>query len=239
MAERYNFSLTTFSPSGKLAQIEYALAAVQKGTTSIGIKASNGAVLITERKATTPLIDADTLERISPICNGIGAVYSGMGPDARVLVLKARKAAMAYQKQHGRPPPVRAVVMDVAKVMQEYTQSGGVRPFGVSLLIIGQDVDQTPALYQVDPSGAFYAWSATAIGKNSPATRSFLEKRYVAAKDSESLFELEDAVHLGVLALKEGFEGQMTSDNVQVATLDNSGFQILSPHAVSDYLSTG
>lgn len=34
----YSFSLTTFSPSGKLVQIEYALQAVTHGTTSLGIR---------------------------------------------------------------------------------------------------------------------------------------------------------------------------------------------------------
>ena len=52
-----------------------------------------------------------------------------------------------------------------ASVMQEYTQSGGVRPFGVSLLVAGMDGDGVPRLFQVDPSGAYFGWKATAIGK--------------------------------------------------------------------------
>lgn len=237
MAERYNFSLTTFSPSGKLVQIEHALAAVNQGVPSIGIKAVNGAVLLTELKATSSLIDITTMERIVPICETVGAVYSGMGPDARVLILKARKAAIAYKRQYGTSPPAIAVVKDVAKVMQEYTQSGGVRPFGVSLLIIGQETDGSSSLYQVDPSGAYWAWSATAIGKGNIAIRGFLEKRYVATKDTESLFELEDAVHLGILALKEGFEGQMNRDNIQVAVLSGQSFRLLTSSEVADYLA--
>lgn len=59
--------------------------------------------------------------------------------------------------------------------MQEYTQSGGVRPFGISLLVIGYDEDK-PRLYQVDPSGAYFSWYATAIGKNYISGKSFLEK---------------------------------------------------------------
>lgn len=198
----------------------------------------NGAVLVTERRATSPLIDAATLERVSAITDTVGLVYSGMGPDARVLTLKARKQAVQYERRHGHPPPVNAVVKDVAQVMQEYTQSGGVRPFGVSLLVVGRDQEGLPALYQVDPSGAYFAWSATAIGKGSPAIRAFLEKRYVPSQDTENLFQLEDAVHLGLLALKEGFEGQMTADTVQVAMVNADGkFVILSEAEVSDYLS--
>merc|ERR1711977_765158 len=129
MADRYSFSLTTFSPSGKLVQIEYALNAVNQGVTSLGIKAANGIVLATEKKSSTPLIDSN-----------IGMVYSGMGPDYRVLVDKARKVShTGYKRIYNEYPPTRILVQDVARVMQEATQSGGVRPYGVSLLIAGYD----------------------------------------------------------------------------------------------------
>ncbi|KAI7274156.1 hypothetical protein KC335_g2701, partial [Hortaea werneckii] len=89
MADRYSFSLTTFSPSGKLVQIEYALNAVNQGVTSLGIKAANGIVLATEKKSSTPLIDSNSASKVSLITPNIGMVYSGMGPDYRVLVDKA------------------------------------------------------------------------------------------------------------------------------------------------------
>jgi len=107
-----------------------------------------------------------------------------------------------------------------------------VRPFGVSLLIIG--VDRTgPSLYQVDPSGAFWAWKASAIGKNMVNAKSFLEKRF-----SEDL-ELEDAVHTAVLTIKEGFEGQMNEYNVEIgiASVATGKFHVLSPNEVLDYLT--
>jgi 20S proteasome subunit alpha 2 len=53
----------------------------------------------------------------------------------------------------------------------------GVRPFGVSLLIVGYDDVSGPSLYQVDPSGSYWAWKASAIGKNMINAKSFLEKR--------------------------------------------------------------
>ena len=103
--------------------------------------------------------------------------------------------------------------------MQEYTQSGGVRPFGISLLVIGYDGDQ-PRLYQVDPSGAYFAWHATAIGKNYISGKSFLEK--VVAINStffkkqrwNAEMELEDAVHTAMLSLKENFEGEVVFEQI-------------------------
>ena len=125
-------------------------------------------------------------------------VYSGMGPDYRVLVDRARKASHTnYKRIYNEYPPTRILVQDVARVVQEATQSAGVRPYGVSLLVAGWDEGiepeeevkegegdekkrsrQTggiqkggPMLYQVDPSGSYFPWEATAIGKAQPRRR--------------------------------------------------------------------
>lgn len=170
-------------------------------------------------------------------------VYSGMGPDYRILVDKARKVShTGYKRIYNEYPPTRILVQDVAKVMQEATQSAGVRPYGVSLLIAGwddgidadtEDKEMTdadgekkkvsgktggilkggPSLYQVDPSGSYFPWKATAIGKSATSAKTFLEKRY-----TEGL-ELEDAVHIALLTLKETIEGEMNGDTVEIGKL--------------------
>lgn len=184
-----SFSLTTFSPSGKLVQIEHALAAVAGGTTSLGIKgedaeclltaATNGVVLATEKKDVSALLDTSVIEKVAIICPNIGIVYSGMGPDFRILTAKARKIAQSYWKVYGEYPPTKVLVQEVAAVMQKATQSGGVRPYGISLLIAGWDAHKGQSLYQVDPSGSYWAWKASAIGKNMVNGKTFLEKRWV------------------------------------------------------------
>jgi 20S proteasome subunit alpha 2 len=124
MTDSANFSLTTFSPSGKLVQIEYALAAVGAGATSLGIKAKNGVVIATEKKLPSALIDEATVAKISLLTPQVGCVYSGMGPDARVLVRKARKQAQAYYRSFHESVPAQQLVRETAAVMQEFTQSG-------------------------------------------------------------------------------------------------------------------
>jgi 20S proteasome subunit alpha 2 len=89
--------------------------------------ATNGIVIATEKKAASPLIDDSMIEKVSLICPNIGMVYSGMGPDYRVLVAKARKSAQAYWKIYGEYPPTRVLVQEIATVMQEATQSGCVK----------------------------------------------------------------------------------------------------------------
>jgi 20S proteasome subunit alpha 2 len=170
---------------------------------------------------------------------------------------------------YGEYPPTRVLVQELATVMQQATQSGygstsitspsinpcihrGVRPYGVSLLVAGWDINRGPTLYQVDPSGSFWAWKASAIGKNMINAKTFLEKRY---NDDISL---EDAIHTALLTLKEGFEGQMTEKTIElgvitvptpeeleaVAHLENAGtqrpkptFRRLTEEEVRDYLA--
>lgn len=190
---QYSFSLTTFSPSGKLVQIEYALAAVNAGATSLGIRATNGVVLATEKKLPSILVDEATVQKVSLVTPNVGMTYSGMGPDSRVLVRKARKSGQVYYRQYHEQIPVAQLCRETAAVMQEFTrecadlataarvrhlvllqaphgsrffppnaESGGVRPFGVSLLMAGYD-DNGPQLYQIDPSGSYFAWKASGV----------------------------------------------------------------------------
>eukprot|EP00850_Spirogloea_muscicola_P004592 SM000019S05136 [mRNA] locus=s19:1111489:1114400:- [translate_table: standard] len=244
MAESpYSFSLTTFSPSGKLVQIEYAINAVASGATSLGIKATNGVVIATEKKLPSTLIDEESVKKIQLLTPNTGVVYSGMGPDSRVLVRQSRKSAQAYYRLYEEVIPVSQLVRETATVMQEFTQSGGVRPFGVSLLVAGYDT-KGPQLYQasgqstqraidqVDPSGSYFAWKASAIGKNMVNAKTFLEKRY-----TEDM-ELEDAVHTAILTLKEGFEGQISGSNIEIGIVGNDHkFRVLTPSEVDDYLA--
>ena len=127
MSERYGFSLTTFSPSGKLVQIEYALNAVAAGAPSVGIKATNGVVLATEKKQKTTLHDDRSINKIETLSKNIGMVYSGMGPDYRLLVKHSRKLAQQYIMMYNDSIPTVQLVRRVADTMQEYTQSGYLR----------------------------------------------------------------------------------------------------------------
>eukprot|EP00747_Dinoflagellata_sp_TGD_P162753 gnl/TRDRNA2_/TRDRNA2_180706_c0_seq1.p1 gnl/TRDRNA2_/TRDRNA2_180706_c0~~gnl/TRDRNA2_/TRDRNA2_180706_c0_seq1.p1 ORF type:complete len:236 (-),score=54.73 gnl/TRDRNA2_/TRDRNA2_180706_c0_seq1:23-730(-) len=226
----YSFSLTTFSPSGKLVQIEYALAAVAAGRPALGIKAKNGVVLATEKKVPSVLVDETTLRKIENLSDNVGVVFAGMVPDYRVLLSKGRKQAQQYYGFYRDPIPVSQLVREEAAVMQEFTQSGGVRPFGISLMIAGYD-DSGPQLYQVDPSGAYFGWKASAIGKNHVNAKSFLEKRY-----SEDI-ELEDAIHTAILTLKEGFEGAISAENIEIGIVGaDRKFRVLTTAEVQDYL---
>lgn len=174
------------------------------------------------------MINSDSLSKVDHITPDIGMVYSGMGPDYRVLLGKARKSShTAYKRIYNEYPPTRIMVQEVAKAMQEATQSGGVRPYGVSLLVAGWDSHYGYGLYQVDPSGAYFPWKATAIGKGSTSAKTFLEKRW-----TDDL-ELDDAIHIALLTLKETIEGEMNGDTVEIAIVGSPNNDLLGVEGVS------
>merc|ERR1719198_1808612 len=119
-----DFSLTTFSQKGKLFQIEYALNAIQNGKLALGIKATNGVVLCTDKKLPTALIDGAKVHKVEEITPSCGMVYAGLGPDYRVLVKNSRKQAQKYFTTYHEQQPIPMLVKDTAGVCQEYTQSG-------------------------------------------------------------------------------------------------------------------
>lgn len=231
----YSFSLTTFGPSGKLVQIEYALNTVEKGDPAIGIKARNGVVLATEKKVHSPLMDQTTFRKIENLCKGVGTVYAGMPTDYKVLLRQGRKRAMAYKAIYGDDVPTAQCTRELGHIMQEFTQGGGVRPFGVSMMVAGYDTfSKTPQLYQVDPSGTYFGWKASAIGRGYKNMKTFLEKRY------HENIDLEDAIHIAILTLKEGFEGAMNESNIELGIVGEDGiFRTLTEQEVKDYLAEG
>ena len=123
------------------------------------------------------------------------------------------------------PPQVSVeyITRYIAGVQQKYTQSGGVRPFGISTLVVGFDPSGAPCLYQTDPSGTFSAWKANATGRNSKTVREWLEKNYVETTGGET-------AKLAVRALLEVVEAG--SKNIEVAIMSRDGLRILSDDEV-------
>eukprot|EP00831_Metopus_contortus_P000476 TRINITY_DN1017_c0_g1_i7.p1 TRINITY_DN1017_c0_g1~~TRINITY_DN1017_c0_g1_i7.p1 ORF type:complete len:302 (-),score=46.92 TRINITY_DN1017_c0_g1_i7:20-925(-) len=225
-----SFGLTTFSRQGKLDQVDFALEAILKGETSIGICAKNGVVLASEKKISSILIDPESFNKIHLLGVSKGISYSGMSTDFSALLLKGRKRYHTFYSKFKSVIPTRRISEDLGRVMQEATHAGGIRPFGVSALVAGYDADG-PHLYQIDPSGAYFGWKATSIGRNMPGMKNFLEKRY-----TESI-ELEDAIHLSILMLRENYEGEMNEFNIEIGVIgEDKKFRVLSPTEIKDYM---
>ncbi len=209
----YDRGITVFSPDGRLFQVEYAREAVKKGTTTIGLKFKDGAILVVDKRVSSKLVEPASIEKIYDIDEYIGCATSGLVADARVLVDEARKDAQTHRINLGENISVEMLVKKVCDYKQQYTQYGGARPFGTSLLVAGVD-DLGVHLFETDPSGALVAYRATCIGSGRPVVMDMLENEY---KDKMSY---EAALKLGLKALGAAIEEKPSAAAVEVGVVE-------------------
>ncbi len=196
----YDRAITVFSPEGRLYQVEYATEAVRHGPLAVGVKASDGVVLAGEKRSPNPLVDLDTLKKILLIDDHVGTAIAGLHADARKLIDRARVQAQINRLSYSEPISIHSLVMDLCDIEQLYTQYGGYRPFGVSLLVGGID-DDGPQLFVTDPSGSFWGWKAAAIGRDSESVKEFFKKSL--EEEYKTGLTLDQATNLAIKGLMQ------------------------------------
>jgi len=208
----YDRAITVFSPDGRLYQVEYAREAVKRGTTAVGIKAKDGVVLIVDKRVSSKLLEASSIEKIFKIDEHIGVASSGLVGDARALVDRARVECQINRVSYDEPIEVEALAKKICDHMQSLTQYGGIRPYGTALLIAGVS-DGEVRLFETDPSGTLLEYKATGIGIGRPAAMKVFEEEY----SSET--EIKDAIPLGLKALHSATEGKFDVDQVEIGVI--------------------
>lgn len=213
----YDRAIVTFSPDGRLFQVEYAREAVKRGITSIGLIFDKGVVFAATRVLTELAIPKSGGEKVHQIDDHLGAAISGFLADGRVLIDFGRVKAQVYKLTYDEPMNVLGVVREIADRMQLCTQWGGLRPYGVAFLLGGID-EKGSQLFEIDPSSAFYGWKAQVIGRGAPEALKILRKNW-----KENLSE-EDAIKLILRALKAGEKGVKPRE-VELAIINEKGFR--------------
>ncbi len=191
----YDRTSTMFSPDGRLLQVEYAKKAVKQGSTAIGMVCRDGVLLVADRRMTEKLIVAKSVEKVFQVDDHIAATSSGYVMDGRVLIERAQLIAQQYKVSNDEPIDVIELVKEIADVKQFFTQYGGARPFGVSILFAG--VDDKPSLFVTDPTGIFFEYKATAIGEAENEIKDILNKEY------KETMSIDDGLKLAIKALKK------------------------------------
>ncbi|KAH3681105.1 hypothetical protein WICPIJ_007937 [Wickerhamomyces pijperi] len=214
-SRRYDSRTTIFSPEGRLYQVEYALEAISHAGTAIGILASDGIVLAAERKVTSKLLEQDTsAEKLYVLNDNIGVAVAGMTADAGILINSARVIAQNYLKNYNEDIPVELLVRRLCDIKQGYTQHGGLRPFGVSLLFAGHDERYGFQLYTSNPSGNYSGWKATSIGANNNAAQTLLKQDY------KTEITLEEAQELALKVLSKTMDAaSLSSEKIELSTI--------------------
>lgn len=216
MSRRYDSRTTIFSPEGRLYQVEYAMEAIGHAGTCLGILANDGVLLVAERRNTNKLLDEPSYsEKIYKLNEDIACSVAGITSDANVLTNELRLIAQRYNLFYQEPMPAEQLVTSLCDIKQAYTQFGGKRPFGVSILYMGWDKHYGYQLYQSDPSGNYGGWKATCIGNNSAAAVSLLKQDY-----KEGEMSLNDALTLACKVMSKTLDtNKLTPEKIEMATL--------------------
>jgi len=223
----YDRGVGTFSPEGRLFQVEYAIKAIELGSCAIGVRTAFGVVLGVEKRITSPLLEQSSVEKIQEVDRHIATAISGLAADSRTLIDHARVECANHKFTYDEPLRVESLTQSVCDLKMSFGEGGDdegkeekkakmSRPFGVSLLVAGCDA-RGPQLYHTDPSGTYVAWDAQAIGNGSEAARTILRERYAKS------MSLEAAATLVVRVLAETMEEKITGSNMELARVTPEG----------------
>ncbi len=206
----YDRAITMFSPDGRLLQVEYAKKTVRQGSTAIGMVCADGVLLVADKRVVDTLVVPESVEKIWQIDENIGAAASGILSDARVLIDRAQLKAQQHRVTYDSEIDTLTIVKDICDLKQICTQSGGLRPFGVSILVAGID-DHTPKLFETDPIGIYFQYRATAIGEGEVEAEEILHSEY------KPELNIEEGLKLSLKALKKILGDNFNVERVEAA----------------------
>lgn len=210
----YDRSITMFAPDGRLLQVEYAKKTVKQGSTALAIACKDGVVFVSDKRITSKLLVPEAIEKMFKVDDHIAITAAGIISDARVLVDRAQLRAQQHAVTFDSRIDVLSIVKEICDLKQICTQSAGLRPFGVSLLVGGVEEDGTVKLFLTEPYGLYFQYRATVIGEGEAEVDAILQKRY------KPTITVDEGLKLGLQAMKEFLKGDFTVERVDAAFID-------------------
>ncbi len=173
----YDRTATMFSPEGTILQVEYAQKTVRLGSSSIGMICVDGVFLIADKRMKDKLVIQKSANKIYEIDSHIIVCAAGIVSDARVLIERGQLSAQQHRITYDSPIEPELIIKEISNIKQQFTQYGGARPFGVSLMVAGIRAKK-PELYTSDITGNYFSYHANAIGENEEKIREKLREQY-------------------------------------------------------------
>lgn len=236
----YDRGINTFSPEGRLFQVEYATESIKLGTTAIGLWTKKGVVLAVEKRILSPLIVSNNINKIFEIDSHVGVAVSGLIADGQLIVDNSRKEAQRHMFKYNERIKPNFLTQKICDLALRFGESGSEdsgdrkvmsRPFGVSMLVGGMD-KEIPVLFYTDPTGTSLHHDYKAIGASSEVAEAILSRDY--KKD----MKLEEAIIIAMRVLKEVMEDPVSSSNTQLAIATKKDlFKIFSEKELEDVLA--
>lgn len=234
--------ITVFSPEGHLYQVQYAFKAVNyPGLTTVAVRGKDSVTVVTQHQVPDRLMRGETITSLYTVSSKIGICVTGRAPDGKAMIQDARTIASEYKYDRGIDIPIHVLAMELANKAQVRTQVAGIRPLGVTLTLIGLELNddnvQTPQIFKVDPAGSYVGYFGTSTGSKEVEAIAFLEK-----KQKQTPFTDLDADQTAILALSalQSITGNsLRADDVEIArcTINEPAFTRVAGATVENWLT--
>lgn len=212
---QYDNDTTTWSPQGRIHQMEYAMESIKQGSCAVGLKSKTHAVIVALKRSANEL--SSHQKKLFKIDGHVGIAIAGLTSDARMLSTFMRDECLTNKFVFDEPLPVSRLVASVAEKMQTPTLEYGRRPYGVGFIVAGID-EQGPHIFQTCPSSNYYSCKAMAIGARYQSAKTYLERGI----DKFETATPDDLLLHGLRALRESLAGDVS------LTVDNCAAGIVS-----------
>lgn len=228
---QYDTDVTTFSPEGRIHQVEYAAEAVKQGSTTVGLRSNTAVVIAAIKRSPSEL--GSYQEKIVKIDDHMGISCSGLIADSRLLARYLQNECLNHKWAFESSMQIGRLVTMLSDKSQVFTQKAEKRPYGVGLLVAGCD-KTGPHLYETQPSGDFYEFIAQSIGDRPQAAKTYFEKRFESFGDLTK----DQLITHALAALKAASQTALTTQNVSVAVVCvDEKFTMLDEAALAPFLA--